>query len=108
MVEKEIISIIQKYLKRLGQSGIQARKAVVFGSFAGSKPVDEWSDIDVLIISPKFDAPFTRDDINILWRVASDLDSRIEPIAVGEVQWLDDRQNPIIESARRQGMAVTV
>ncbi|MFZ1471388.1 MAG: hypothetical protein WAV79_00550 [Anaerolineae bacterium] len=33
-------------------------------------------------------------------------DSRIEPIAIGERQWLDDRSSLLIESARREGVAV--
>jgi hypothetical protein len=35
-------------------------------------------------------------------------DSRIEPIAVGERQWLEDDANPLIEIARREGQIVTI
>lgn len=108
MVERETINIIKSYLHRLNNSGLDAHRAILFGSYVHNESIDEWSDIDLLVLSSKFDDQYTREDVNMLWRLASDVDSRIEPIAVGEKQWLTDRENPIIEVARMEGVTVKI
>ena len=75
---------------------------VIFGSYASGHP-DQWSDIDLVVVSAAFDGTFSRDAINSLWRVAARTDSRIEPIPCGERQWVEDEATPIIEIARREG-----
>jgi hypothetical protein len=41
--------------------------------------------------------------VALLWRVAAETDSRIEPIPCGEKQWTDDDSSAVIEIARREG-----
>ena len=41
--------------------------------------------------------------LNLLWRLAGRIDSRIEPIPCGLRQWDEDDASAIIEIARRQG-----
>ncbi len=78
---------------------------VIFGSYAVGHP-HQWSDIDLVVVSPTFDGTFSRDAINSLWRVAARTDSRIEPIPCGERQWVEDEVTPIIKVARREGVQV--
>jgi len=78
---------------------------VLFGSYATGK-THKWSDIDLLVISPRFDKKLKRTDIDLLWHVAADVDSRIEPIAVGERQFKEDNSSFIIEIARREGQII--
>jgi len=78
---------------------------VIFGSHASGHP-DEWSDIDLVVVSATFDGIFSREAISCLWRVAARTDSRIEPIPCGEHQWAEDTATPIIEIARREGVQV--
>lgn len=63
----------------------------------------QWSDIDLLVISPQFDSMQDRSAINLLWRLTARIDSRIEPIPCGSRQWLEDDSSAIIEVARREG-----
>jgi len=49
-----------------------------------------------------------RQDIDLLWRLAARIDSRIEPVACGEEQWLKDDSSAIIEIARRDGEVVHI
>ena len=77
----------------------------MFGSYATGK-IHQWSDIDLLVISPRFDKKFKRKDIDLLWHVAADVDSRIEPIAVGEQQYRESRDSYIIVEARREGKII--
>ena len=80
---------------------------VVFGSQAAGN-ADAWIDIDLLVVSPRFDHQRSREDINLLWRLAARTDNRIEPIPCGEQQWLHDDFSAIVEIARRAGETVTI
>ncbi|MBN1507537.1 MAG: nucleotidyltransferase domain-containing protein [Sedimentisphaerales bacterium] len=106
MADPAIVDIVRQYLRNLAQHGILARMGVIFGSYAAGHP-HQWSDIDLVVVSPAFDGTFSRDAINSLWRVAARTDSRIEPIPCGERQWAEDTATPIIEIARREGIQVT-
>jgi poly(A) polymerase Pap1 len=107
MVEQSVVNVVQNYLQSLRQGGLTVRFGVIFGSRAIGT-VGPWSDIDLLVVSPRFDNPLDRQDLNLLWRQAARIDSRIEPIACGEKQWQQDDSSAIIEIARREGTQVTV
>lgn len=105
MVDESVTATIRKYLQELTKKGIRADFAVVFGSQTTGRS-DVWSDIDLLVVSPKFDEKRSREDINLLWRVAARTDSRIEPIPVGLRQYEEDDSSAIVEIARREGHRV--
>ncbi len=107
MVDESIIRVVRRYLQALVEQGIPAPQAVVFGSQATGR-THAWSDIDLLVVSPKYDLPRKREDVNLLWHVAAFTDSRIEPIAVGERQYETDDSSAIIEIARREGQRVSL
>jgi len=107
MVDEEVVKVIRRYLKALSERGIPVRYAILFGSQAGGHP-QGWSDIDLLVVSPHFDRERRREDVNLLWRVAARIDSRIEPVAVGEHQFEEDKSSVIIEMARREGLKVSL
>jgi len=102
MVDRGIAKSVQNYLKAVQREGIAVRFGIVFGSHATGRS-DPWSDIDVLVVSPLFDAPRNRRDVDLLWRLAARSDSRIEPNACGERQWDEDSPSAIVEIARREG-----
>jgi predicted nucleotidyltransferase len=85
---------------------LDVREAVLFGSYARGD-ADHWSDIDLLVVAPEFDAPLRRELIGLLWRVAARTDSRIEPVACGLDQWRTDTSSTVIELARREGQSVS-
>ncbi|MCX6034216.1 MAG: nucleotidyltransferase domain-containing protein [Chloroflexi bacterium] len=105
MVDKTILKTIREYLQILSSKGVPVKVGVLFGSYATGK-THKWSDIDLLVISPRFDKKLKRTDIDLLWHVAADVDSRIEPIAVGERQFKEDNSSFIIEIARREGQII--
>lgn len=102
MLEQSVLTSVKRYIEEVKKQGLIVEKAVVFGSQATGN-AHEWSDIDLLIVSPHFDDMKDRDLINLLWRLAARVDSRIEPIACGARQWMEDDSSTIIEIARRQG-----
>jgi predicted nucleotidyltransferase len=102
MLEQSVLTSVRNYLAALTSRGIVVERLVVFGSQAKGQ-AHEWSDIDLLVISPQFDNMKDRSTVNLLWRVAARTDSRIEPIPCGSRQWRDDDSSAIIEIARREG-----
>jgi predicted nucleotidyltransferase len=105
MVDKAILVVVKKYLQALSTQGLPVKAGVLFGSYVAGK-MHEWSDIDLIVISPRFDTQFKRADIDLLWHVAANVDSRIEPIAVGEQQYKNDNSSFILETARREGQII--
>ncbi len=105
MADESIVKTIKIYLRAVQKEGIPVKAGVLFGSYATGK-AHEWSDIDLVVISPKFDEQRDRRDIDLLWYIAAKTDSRIEPIAVGEKQFAESRDSMIIEIARREGQMI--
>jgi predicted nucleotidyltransferase len=105
MAIKKVIKSVRAYLNFLAQQGIPVSFGVLYGSYAKDK-ANEWSDIDLLVVSPEYDSVRTIDDYERLWMYAARTDSRIEPIPVGERQYIEDDSNPVIEIARREGQII--
>lgn len=107
MVNESVLNGVRQYLFALRDQGIKVKFGVVFGSQVSGK-TDQWSDIDLVVVSPRFDGQRTREDVNMLWRLAAQTDNRIEPIPCGERQWVEDDTSAVIEIARREGEAITI
>jgi predicted nucleotidyltransferase len=107
MVAESALTAVHNYLSALQANGLPVRFGVVFGSQATGQ-ASQWSDIDLLVVSPQFDGPRRRRDVDLLWRLAARTDSRIEPIPCGERQWKEDTSSAIVEIARRDGQEVTL
>ncbi len=105
MANKTIVKSVQKYLKYVKDQGIPVSYGVLFGSYAKNK-ANKWSDIDVLVVSPRFDESQTAEDHEQLWMFAARTNKLIEPIPVGEKQYKEDRSSLILEVARREGQII--
>jgi predicted nucleotidyltransferase len=104
MVDPQVIRTVRQYLSVLRQHDIPVTRAVVYGSHARGTARPE-SDIDVLVVSPAFDSDrWSRD--RELWQLTLKVDPRIEPVPVGQRQFLEDQTSPIVEMARREGIAI--
>jgi len=55
-INKIVLKNIKTFLDRLNTSGIHVTKAYLFGSHLTGK-ADQWSDIDVAVISPQILSP---------------------------------------------------
>jgi predicted nucleotidyltransferase len=105
MVDESIVATVRRYLRALVDTGLPVRFGVVFGSYATGR-AGEWSDIDLVVVSPSYDISCSYKDVSLLWRQAARTDSRIEPVPCGERQWREDDGSTIIEVARREGQLV--
>ncbi|MBW1699840.1 MAG: nucleotidyltransferase domain-containing protein [Deltaproteobacteria bacterium] len=107
MVDRSVVKKVRNYLQNVNNEGIPVSFGIIFGSQIKGIS-DRWSDIDLLVVSPHFDKPRDRRDVDLLWRLAANTDSRIEPIPCGEQQWHNDVSSAIIEIARREGETISL
>ena len=105
VVEQSVTKSVRGYLEKLRQAGLEPRFGVLFGSNVTGN-ADEWSDIDLVVVSPRFDSMTSQKLVNTLWHIAARTDARIEPIPCGEKQWEEDDGTPILEVARREGIKI--
>ena len=105
MADRSIIAVVRAYLEKVQSAGIHTKRGIIFGSCArGDAHAD--SDIDLVVLAPEFDGKRDRRLTDILWELRAVTDSRVEPIGVGERQWEEDDETPIIEIARNEGVEV--
>ncbi len=107
MVRAEILDSVRLYLRTLIDEGLELSFGVLFGSQVKGN-THRWSDIDLVVVAPKFDGDYEHKDVSHLWGTAGVIDSRIEPIPCGERQWEEDNGTPIIWIARKEGIKVTL
>jgi predicted nucleotidyltransferase len=107
MVDQSVVNGVQRYLQALKAHGFTVCFGVIFGSQSRGNAT-LWSDIDLLVVSPRFDGPRNRRDVDLLWRIAARIENRIEPIPCGEKQWDEDDSSAIIEIARREGERIAM
>lgn len=102
MVDEQLGTVIREYLTHLRHQGLPVDFGVLYGSHARGQP-HAWSDIDLIVVSPRFDQTRQWPDVDLLWHTAATTDSRIEPIGVGSRQWAEDQGIPLIAIARQEG-----
>jgi predicted nucleotidyltransferase len=105
VVDQIIVAAVRSYLRAVEKEGVPVTAGVLFGSYARGRQY-EWSDIDLLVVSPLYDKKQTYRQVTKLWRIAAQTDCRIEPIPVGEKQFQEDDSSLIIEIARREGQII--
>lgn len=105
MASRAVIRTVVEYLNVLRGAGIPVSRAIIYGSRARGDAHDD-SDIDLLVVSGLFDAE-PRARVGELWRLAAEVDVHLEPVPVGERRFVEDRVSPLLEMARREGIAVS-
>jgi predicted nucleotidyltransferase len=70
--------IIDRYIKALEKQGIRLRQVIVFGSYASGR-YDEWSDIDIALVSEAFEG-VRMNDRNKIRRITLNISSDLEPL----------------------------
>ncbi|MDD5673850.1 MAG: nucleotidyltransferase domain-containing protein [Chitinivibrionales bacterium] len=107
MVARTALETAQFYLRVVRENGNPVSFGVLFGSQARGT-ANEYSDIDLVVVSSHFDGKKDFDEVNKLWQLTAKTDNRVEPVPVGEREWKEDESRAIIEIARREGQIVEV
>lgn len=105
MVKETVVESVREYLSSLAREGTPISFGVIYGSQSTGRTHPS-SDIDLLVVSPRFDEVRSRMEWGEMWAKARHFDSRIEPVPCGEKQWIMDDSSAIIEIARREGEIV--
>ncbi|MBI4847138.1 MAG: nucleotidyltransferase domain-containing protein [Nitrospirae bacterium] len=87
---QEIKNIIDRYVNKLGQLGIEVSQAILYGSYAKGKP-KEYSDIDIAIISPSFQKLDIFERQLILSKAHHKFGEPIEPIGLTPKQYREKK-----------------
>jgi uncharacterized protein len=76
--DRKIEKTVKSYLAQLERIGIHVQQAILFGSYASGKN-DEWSDIDLAIVSNDF-AGNRFEDRNKIRKITLQVNSDISPM----------------------------
>ncbi|KFO67646.1 nucleotidyltransferase [Smithella sp. SCADC] len=76
--DRKIEKTVKSYLEQLERIGIHVQQAFLFGSYASGKH-DEWSDIDLAIVSNDF-AGNRFEDRNKIRKITLQVNSDISPM----------------------------
>lgn len=102
MVQREIREIVKKFQRALDAKGIRVGKMILYGSRANGK-FREDSDIDVAVVSPDFGRDRFEEGV-MLFRIACDIDPRIEPVPISSESYEKDTWVPLIYEIREKGV----
>mgnify|MGYP003609433823 FL=1 len=106
MAKAEVIELLKKYILILNSNGIAVYKAFLFGSYS-TNTATEASDIDVMIVSEKYDE--TDDEVvGKIWKLTRLVNTKIEPFLIGKNKFISDDNSPLIEQIKRQGIELTL
>ena len=89
-----------KYIKKLQEAKFNLLAVYIFGSLIKGN-FNEWSDIDVAIVSGSLSGDIF-DDRVLLMKLRRDIDLRIEPHPFLPDEWNDDT-NPFINEIKKNG-----
>lgn len=104
MAKREIIDLLRKYIMLLNAEGIQVNKAYLFGSYSNDT-ASENSDIDVMIVSDKYDE--TNDMASgKIWRLTRKISTKIEPILIGGKKFREDDVSPLVSMIKSKGIEI--
>jgi len=101
-IETVIQDNIHSFLKKLRQAGYQISSAYIFGSYVSGQ-MDEWSDIDVAIVSPQLSDDRFEERIR-LTEIAISINDRIEPLPFSLDSFTDD--NPLVRQIKTNGLLI--
>lgn len=105
MDRKETLNKITEYIKLLNDAGLHIDMAYLFGSAARNQEHDG-SDIDVMLVSKRFDD--SSDDLafGLIWKLTRKVDARIEPYAIGLSRFYTDDVSPLLQIVKQEGIPV--
>jgi len=106
MVKKEIVKNLQKLHQAVEKTGIRITKVILYGSYANGT-FNRDSDIDVAIVSPDFGRDRFEEGV-ALFKIASKIDPRIEPVAVSLNSYQKDTWLPLIYDIREKGVEISM
>jgi len=82
---RQIVALIKRYVTALEARGIPVERVILFGSHASGQ-ARPWSDIDLAVISPKFESLSLLDRYEQLGLANRDLQAPIDVVGFSSLQ----------------------
>lgn len=99
MDKKAVLEIIKDFKNTLETTGVRVERIILFGSYANGVP-HEWSDIDLVIISPDFVNKGLWERIKMVSKAISIVFQPIEAILMTPEEW-ERGDSMIVEFAKK-------
>ena len=97
------LNAIDRFRSALADEAIRATQMILYGSFARGN-WQEWSDIDLVVVSPDFEGRGYWDRIDILVEAIYKVREPIEAVAMTPEEW--EKGDSLIAQYARQGELV--
>lgn len=97
---------LEEYCVSLKNAGVRIDKVILYGSYAKGNPREE-SDIDVAVISRHFGKDKIEEGM-LLFRIAGEVDARIEPVPISLESYENDTWIPLIYEVRKNGLTIPI
>jgi predicted nucleotidyltransferase len=104
MDKNQAIKIIRKFVKAVEKEGIEVDRIILYGSYARGRMRGD-SDIDVAVISRNFGKDRVEEGMK-LFRIAGEIDSRLEPVPISVQAFEKDTWIPLIYEIREKGVVL--
>ncbi len=101
-VTARVRAIIERYLAELEKNQFPIKNAVLFGSYAEGR-ADEWSDIDVALVSDAFEGDRFNDRAKIR-RITLSVSSDLSPLPFRPEDFI--RENPLVREILEKGVRI--
>ena len=101
-VPNHIIKYIKDYIKLLNKNGFTIQQAVLFGSFVSGK-YNEFSDIDLALVSDKFEG-IRFNDRNLIRKYKFNISADIEPMPFTQADFTKD--DPFVKEILATGLRI--
>lgn len=96
-MDTETISVIDRFILKIKQS-FSPKYVILFGSYLRGEQ-KEFSDIDIAVVFEKYEGANILEDNAFLFRLAWEVDSRIEPVILS----LENDNSGFAESVVKNG-----
>jgi len=106
MGKREVIKIINRFVRELKLQNVIIDHILLYGSYAHGRVRPE-SDIDVAVVSRDFGKDRVEEGMR-LFRIAGHIDSRLEPVPLSLEAYENDTWVPLIHEIRAKGIKLKV
>jgi predicted nucleotidyltransferase len=104
---REITALIHRYVAALEARGIPVERVILFGSYAAGH-AQEWSDIDIAVISPKFASMSLLERYEQLGLANHELRAPLDIVGFAPSQVAHCETGSFLEEILKKGVDVTV
>ncbi len=105
MSKSEAKKIVKKYVEKLKEENFPFVAVYLFGSHATGR-ADQWSDIDIAVISDRFQKNWNKNE-ELLWKLTATIDPRIEPVGITKKDF-DEEKELLVSEIKKDGLRIEI